>query len=163
MTALQASTEMDAGDIWATATFKMRSGTKSSIYSVEVTEAAVKVVLQTLDRFQDASFKPEPLDYNKPDVHGQLRPNMQQLDRRIDWQVDSTDTILDKIRAADGSPSVVDTILDNDYYLYGVTREITLGESHLDNPGELLATRFGAICRATSDGAIWLSYRHQWR
>jgi putative two-component system protein, hydrogenase maturation factor HypX/HoxX len=158
VTALQAAAEMDAGDIWATATFKMRPSTKSSIYSLEVTEAAVKVVLQTLDRFQDASFKPETLDYNKPDVHGQLRPNMQQQDRRIDWQVDSTETILDKIRAADGSPGAVDTILGNDYYLYGATREITLGESHLGNPGELLATRLGAICRATVDGAIWLSH-----
>ena len=158
VTALQAAAEMDAGDIWATATFKMRPDTKSSVYSVEVTEAAVKVVLQTLDRFQDACFKPEPLDYNNPDVHGQLRPNMQQQDRRIDWQVDSTDTILDKIRAADGSPGVVDTLFGNDYYLYGATREITLGESHLGDPGELLATRLGAICRATSDGAIWLSH-----
>ncbi len=157
VTALQAAEEMDAGDIWATATFKMRPGTKSSIYSIEVTEAAVKVVLQTLEHFQDANFKPEPLDYGKPDVHGKLMPNMTQADRRIDWQVDSTATILDKIHAADGSPGILDTLLGNEYYLYGATREDSLtGLS--GPPGTLLATRLGAICRATVDGAIWLSH-----
>lgn len=159
VTAIQAAVEMDTGDIWATATFKMRPGTKSSIYSIEVTEAAVKVVLQTLDRFQDASFKPEPLDYSKPDVHGQFQPNMQQLERRIDWQVDTTATILDKLHAGDGSPGVVDMIFGNEYYLYGATREINLGEGKLlGEPGELIATRLGAVCRATIDGAVWLSH-----
>ncbi len=159
VTALQAAEEMDAGDIWATTKFKMRPGTKSSIYSIEVTEAAVEVVLQTLERFQDGSFKPEPLDYNKPDVYGQLMPNMTQADRRINWKTDSTATILDKIYAADGSPGIVDTILGDEYYLYGATREIALGEGRLlGDPGELIATRLGAVCRATVDGAIWLSH-----
>ncbi len=156
VTALQAAEEMDAGDIWATATFKMRPATKSSIYSLEVTEAAVKVVLQTLERFQDVDFKPEPLDYDKPDVRGRLRPNMQQSDRRIDWQTDSTALILDTIAAADGSPGVVDDILGKEYYLYGATREHNLGLA--GKPGELIATRLGAICRATVDGAIWISH-----
>jgi putative two-component system protein, hydrogenase maturation factor HypX/HoxX len=154
VTALQAVEEMDAGDIWATSTFKMRPGTKSSIYTIEVTEAAVKVVLQALEHFQDASFKPEPLDYGKPDVLGQLRPTMKQKDRRIDWRVDSTAIILDKIYAADGSPGVADTILGNEYYLYGPTKEDNL----VGVPGELIATCLGAVCRATADGAIWLSH-----
>ncbi|MEQ1559645.1 MAG: hydrogenase maturation protein [Methyloglobulus sp.] len=154
VTALQAVEEMDAGDIWATSTFKMRPGNKSSIYTIEVTEAAVKVVLQTLARFQDASFKPEPLDYSKPDVRGELRLSMKQEDRRIDWHVDSTATILDKIAAADGSPGVADTILGNEYYLYGATQEDNL----VGVPETFIATRLGAVCRATVDGAIWLSH-----
>jgi putative two-component system hydrogenase maturation factor HypX/HoxX len=154
VTALQAAEEMDAGDIWATATFKMRPGTKSSIYTVEVTEAAVKVVLQTLERFQDAIFMPEPLDYSKPNVSGKLMPNMKQADRQIDWQSDSTDTILDKINAADGSPGVLDILFHREYYLYGATKEDNLQGI----AGALLATRLGAVCRATVDGAIWLSH-----
>ncbi len=132
----------------------MRPGTKSSIYTLEVTEAAVKVVLQTIERFQNPNFKPKPLDYSKPDVRGQLRPTMQQQDRTIDWQTDDTDTILDKIRAADGSPGVLDTLLGEDYYLYGATEEDNLR----GKPGELIATQLGAICRATIDGAIWISH-----
>lgn len=158
VTALQAAEEMDAGDIWATSTFKMRAGTKSSIYSLEVTEAAVKVVLQTLENFQDSRFKPEPLDYNKPDFHGRFQLNMQQADRRINWNCDSTEVILDKINAADGSPGVVDAMYGNEYFLYGATRESNLGENKSGEPGLVLATRVGAICRATIDGAIWLSH-----
>jgi putative two-component system protein, hydrogenase maturation factor HypX/HoxX len=154
VTALQAAEEMDAGDIWATATFNLRPGTKSSIYTVEVTEAAVKVVLQTLEHFQDADFKPEPLDYSKPDVRGRLMPNMQQKDRLIDWKLDTTDAILAKLNAADGSPGVLDALLGAEYYLYGATKEDNLQGI----PGELLATRLGAVCRATVDGAIWLSH-----
>ena len=154
VTALQAVEEMDAGDIWATATFKMRHGTKSSLYTVEVTEAAVKVILQALERFQDASFKPEPLDYSNPSVRGRLRPTMKQEDRRIDWSRDSTTTILDKINAADGSPGVVDSLFGKEYYLYGATDELNLRGL----PGEFIAKRLGAVCRATLDGAIWISH-----
>lgn len=158
VTALQAAEEMDAGDIWATATFKLRQGTKSSIYSIEVTEAAVKVVLETLEKFQNPDFKPEPLDYHKPDVHGKLMPNMVQADRRINWQTDNTATILDKINAADGSPGVLDNFYNCDYFLYGATPELNLFEGYpARDPGELLATRLGAICRATIDGAVWIS------
>lgn len=153
VTAIQATEEMDAGDIWATATFNMRPCTKSGIYALEVTEAAVSVVLQSLGRFNESNFEPEPLDYRKPDVNGRLRPNMKQIDRQIDWQTEPTQTILTKIKAADGNPGVLDSILGNEYYLYGGIKEGYLrGE-----PGELLATRSGAVCRATIDGALWLS------
>jgi putative two-component system protein, hydrogenase maturation factor HypX/HoxX len=155
VTALQATEEMDAGDIWATETFTMRHSTaKSSIYTVEVIEAGVKAVLQTLECFQDSRFKPEPLDYNKADIHGELRPTMLQTDRRIDWLLDSTATILNKINAADGSTGVVDTIFGHDYYLYGATQD----DSLFGIAGDLVATRLGAVCRATVDSAIWLSH-----
>ena len=154
VTALQAAEDMDAGDIWATATFKMRPGTKSSLYTLEVTEAAVNAVLQTVERFQDANFKPEPLDYTKPEIKGRLRPLMKQEDRRLNWQKDSTETILSKIRAGDGSPGVLDNILGEEYYLYGACAE----DSLKGFPGELIATRLGAVCRATVDGAVWLTH-----
>lgn len=154
VTVLQAVDEMDAGDIWATAAFTMRPGAKSSIYAVEVTEAAVKAVLQALEHFQDTNFEPEVLDYNKPDVLGRLRPAMKQEQRTIDWRYDSTTAILAKINAADGSPGVLDTLLGHQVYLYGAAPESNLR----GKPGELLAKRDGAICRATSDGALWISH-----
>lgn len=154
VTALQAAEEMDAGDIWATANFRMRTATKSSIYSLEVTEAAVEVVLKTVENFLDPAFKPELLNYINPDVIGQLNPLMQQKDRCIDWQTETTHQILSKIHAADGFPGVLDELFGDSYYLYGANKESYLrGE-----PGELLATRLGAVCRATVDGAIWLSH-----
>ncbi|MER9580115.1 hypothetical protein NKI78_31780 [Mesorhizobium sp. M0400] len=41
VTVLEAAAQMDAGPVWASATFAMRKATKSSLYSNEVTDAAV--------------------------------------------------------------------------------------------------------------------------
>jgi len=159
VTALQAAEEMDTGDIWATAKFKMRAGTKSSIYTLEVTEAAVNVVLQALERYQNPKFKPEPLDYNNPDTLGRLNPNMVQTDRRIDWQTDTTSAIIAKMNAADGSPGVLDMINGREYYLYGAIRENSLEAGRFfGDPGAIVATRLGAICRSTIDGAVWITH-----
>jgi putative two-component system hydrogenase maturation factor HypX/HoxX len=45
---------------------------------------------------------------------------------RINWSEDSTDTIVQKIRAADGFPGVQDTLLDLPVYLYGAVHEDAL-------------------------------------
>lgn len=154
VTVLQANAEMDAGDIWAHARFPMREARKASLYRREVTEAAVGAVLQALERIESGSHRPRPLDYDDPDVRGKLNPPMRQADRGIDWQRDDTDTVLRKIRAADGFPGVADEVLGRPCYLYDAHREDRLrGE-----PGEVLATREGAICRATRDGAVWISH-----
>lgn len=157
VTAVQISSEMDINNIWASATFNIRPNTKSSHYLLEVQDAAVKVVLETIDRTQDTSFIPESLDYNNPDIKARSRPPMSQADRQINWEADSTATILNKIRAADGYPGVADNIRGIDYYIYGATAEDTLRGS----PKALIAKRLGAVCRATIDGAIWLSHLEQ--
>jgi putative two-component system protein, hydrogenase maturation factor HypX/HoxX len=50
VTLLQAEAEMDAGPVWAAATFAMRPAMKSSLYRNEVTEAAVRAVFTALER-----------------------------------------------------------------------------------------------------------------
>lgn len=154
VTALQATAEMDAGDIWSSANFKMPSRTKSSVYRTEVTEAAIQAILQTIERLESGDFVPEPLDYSREDVQGCLRPYMKQTLRAIDWISDSTSTIVKKIRAADSQPGVIDTIDGEAYYLYGAHQEDTLKGT----PGEIIAQQHGAICRATIDGAVWISH-----
>ena len=98
-TALQAVEEMDAGDIWATHNFPMRQASKASLYRREVTQAAIKGMLETVRRVESSDFKPEPLDYSKPEVRGQLRPMMKQNDRAINWSTDKVETIVRKINA----------------------------------------------------------------
>lgn len=154
VTVLQAIEVMDAGDIWASVNFPMRDTTKASLYRNEVTEAALKAVLLAVDRRAEAGFKPEPLDYNQADVQGQLQPLMRQTDRRIDWQQDSTETVLRKIRSADGFPGVQDM-------LFG--KELSLFDAHeadglTGGPGEILGYSGQAICRATVDGAVWIGH-----
>jgi putative two-component system hydrogenase maturation factor HypX/HoxX len=156
VTALQAVAEMDAGPIWSSFNFKMRQARKSSLYRHEVTEAAMQAILQTVLRFESRVFVPEPLDYSRADVKGSLRPFMKQESRTIDWS-EPTSCILKKIHAADSCPGVLDTIYGEKYYLYGAQEEDTLKGT----PSEIIAQRQGAICRATGDGAIWISHLKQ--
>ncbi|MDO8293538.1 MAG: hydrogenase maturation protein [Gallionella sp.] len=155
VTVLQASGEMDAGDIWAAETFPMRLAKKSSLYRNEVVEAAVRTVLVAVECFQSKGFKPQPLDYSRPEVLGRLHTPIKQVDRTIDWQRDDTRTVLRKIHAADGFPGVLDTLCGEAYYLFDACAESTLRGSQ---PGEIIAQRNGAICRATSDGAVWIGH-----
>lgn len=154
VTLLQANAEMDAGDIWAECEFPMREATKASLYRNEVTDAAVKAALLAVERFQRGGFTPRPLDVADPTVRGVQRPLMQQSDRSIDWQQDDTETVLRKLRSADGFPGVRDFMFGRHYFLFDAHAERTLG----GEPGELIARCGGAICRATIDGAVWIGH-----
>jgi putative two-component system hydrogenase maturation factor HypX/HoxX len=153
VTLLQADAEMDAGPIWAARTFAMRAGSKSDLYRHEVTEAAIQGLLETIAKVESHTFLPEPLDYGKAEVRGRLQAPMKQADRAIDWR-ESTASVLRKICSADSFPGVFDTVLGMPCYLYGAHAEGVLKGV----PGEILATRDGAICRATGDGAVWITH-----
>ena len=194
VTVLQASGEMDAGDIWAAETFPMRLAKKGSLYRNEVVEAAARAVLLAVERFPHPNpdgttshstrlskndsqvagyppageganeslrdfhvkdFKPMPLDYSRPEVLGRLHVPIKQADRAIDWSTDDTRTVLRKIHAADGFPGVLDMLCGEAYYLFDACAEDTLRGSQ---PGAIIARRNGAICRTTSDGAVWIGH-----
>ena len=125
---------------------------KSSAYRTEVADAAAHAVLLAVARFAGGRYRPEPLDYTRPGVTGRSRPPCRQADRRINWQADPADVVLAKLRAADSSPGVLDEIGGTQYYLIGGHPEDQL----TGPPGTILARRDGAICRATSDGAVWI-------
>ncbi len=154
VTVLQAIEEMDAGDIWASVNFPMRETTKASLYRNEVTEAALKGVLLAVDSMREEQFKPEPLDYNQGDVRGKLQPLMRQTDRRIDWQQDNTETVLRKIRSADGFPGVQDMLFGKELSLFDAHK----AEGLRGEPGVILGYCGEAICRATVDGAVWIGH-----
>ena len=154
VTVLQAEAEMDAGPIWASETFPMRVAKKSSLYRNEVTEAATSGVLKAVEHFVAGNFVPTPLDYDNPAVHGQLRPLMKQIERAIDWSHDTTATVLAKINAADGFPGVADTLFGEACHLFDASAESSLRGM----PGELIARRETALCRATADGAVWIGH-----
>ena len=145
---------LDAGDIWATQDFRRRPVSKGRMYRHEVMEAGIAVILTTVKRFASGSYVPEPLDYTRKDVEGRWRPAVPQEARHIDWQNDDVATIIRKIYSADNQPGVLDTILGQEYYLYGAHREGKL----LGTPGDIVAKRHGAICRAAVDGAVWISH-----
>jgi putative two-component system hydrogenase maturation factor HypX/HoxX len=154
VTVLEASGEPDAGDVWATRTFPIRDAGKSSLYRHEVRRAAIDAVLDAVGAIADGRRSSRPLDYGDPRVTGRLRPLMRQGDRAIDWQADSTATVIRRIRAAEGHPGVLDTLAGDEYHLFGVHREGGVRGM----PGEIVGQRHGAICRATVDGAVWISH-----
>ena len=153
VTALEANAEMDAGDVWASVGFPMRDATKSSLYRTEVTEAAVVALRLTLDQIARGG-RPRPVDAGESPVRGRLRPPMRQSDRAVDWGRDGTATVLRRIRAADGFPGVRDEILGEPVHLYDAHPEGRLR----GKAGDIVAQRDGAICRATADGAVWITH-----
>jgi putative two-component system protein, hydrogenase maturation factor HypX/HoxX len=150
---LQANAEMDAGDIWASAEFPVPPAcSKSSLYRTETADAAMEAVLAAVARFASGSYRPEPLDYGHPGVTGRCRPPCRQADRRIDWLAEPTCAVAAKLRAADSSPGVLDVIGGAEYFLFGGYEDDQLR----GDPGKIIAQRDGAICRATTDGAVWI-------
>ncbi|MER6346249.1 hydrogenase maturation protein [Streptomyces sp. NPDC001595] len=152
VTVLQAEEEMDAGPVWATADFAVPPVGKSDLYRNELADAALGAVLTAVERFASGGFSPAD-QRTLPSAPGaRVRPPMRQATRRIAWVEDTTETVLRKLRAADSQPGVLDELLGAEWFLHGGRPEHRLH----GRPGELLATRAGAVCRATTDGAVWI-------
>ncbi|HEY1516863.1 MAG TPA: hydrogenase maturation protein [Solirubrobacteraceae bacterium] len=154
VTVLQANGAVDAGEVWATGTFAMRNATKSSLYRHEVRRAAIDAVIDAIDRLALVGAAPSATAPVASVSLGPCLPLMTEDVRVIDWTSDRTERVLRKIRAGDGHPGVLDTIRGKNFHLFGVHPERTLH----GRPGELLAQRNGAVCRATVDGAVWITH-----
>lgn len=155
VTVLQAEAQMDAGPVWASQTFPMREASKSSLYRHEVTEAAARAVLQAVQRFAaDACPPPQP---EAAATGGRWRPLMTQAERAIDWQRDDTDTVLRKVRAADGAPGVRDELFGRPCQLFDA-RAVARPPGTAYTPGQLVGRRHEALLRATHDGLVAIGH-----
>ena len=157
VTILQANEELDGGDIWAFETFPMRFAPKSSLYRHEVTEAAITALRRALALYARKALRPVSQHafgarLNVP--RGYAHAPMTQAHRAIDWRTDTTAVVLRKIYASDGAPGVRDFVCGKTVYLYGAWPEGDLRGA----PGALIGQRDGAVCRATVDGAIWITH-----
>lgn len=153
VTVLQAGAELDGGDIWATEELPMRFASKAGIYRIEVTEAATRAVLNAVRRFENRTYRPRPLDHSAPGVRGVARPAVRVTERRIDWGA-STEDVLRVLFSATSAPGVLDEVAGEELFVYGGWAEGALRGA----PGSILDRRHGAVCRATGDGAVWLSH-----
>ncbi len=137
---------------WGRSEFALRATSKSDIFRREITEHAARLVTAAVRRIEQGATPPAtPLrDIN---VTARLSRPIRQEDRQIDWGLQGTEEIVREINAADSVPGVLDEIMGMPVYLYGASPACGLqGE-----PGELLARSHGSICRATADGAVWIS------
>ena len=152
VTVLLANGEFDAGDALATRRFRMREAGKASLYRHEVRHAAIGALVDAVGQVVEGQGRDERLA--EPSLTGHVRPLMRQSVRTVDWRTDSTDTVIRKIRAGEGHPGALDTIDGHQFHLFGVHRD-----RHLHGrPGDLIAQRHGAVCRATVDGAVWITH-----
>lgn len=151
VTVLQAVEKMDAGPVWATATFPMRNVSKSRLYRHEVTQAAIQALLQAVKRFEEKNLIPQFLQDMNGSAKGKWNRTTVAADFKFSWAGD-TNSIVQKIHAADSFPGALCSIFDEEYFCYGgIEEEILKGE-----PGKILAQRDGAVCLGTKDGAIWI-------
>ena len=154
VTVLEASGEVDGGDVWATRSFRSREVGKSSLYRHEVRRAAIEGLVEAIDKIVEGSGAPVALDPHDRAVTARARPLMTQGIRAINWDSDCTERVIRKIRAAEGHPGVLDAIEGTEFHLFGVHRERGLR----GRPGAIIAQRYDAICRATVDGAVWITH-----
>ena len=155
VTVLQANGEFDAGPVWASRTFPMRRAAKSSIYRNEVTSCAVEAVLEAIEAIEAGQPTPQPM--RDSDARIRVRGPCRQLDRAIDWQHDTTETVLRKINSADGMPGLVDSLFFQDVRLFDAHEARNISGI----PGTVVAQCDGALTRATVDGAVWIGHVRQ--
>jgi putative two-component system protein, hydrogenase maturation factor HypX/HoxX len=156
VTALQAVEEMDAGPIWASRTFALpvAAPRKSSLYNGPVADAAMECVLEVVTKADDPSFTPVPAERMPIETPGaRLRPAMRPEDRAFTW-TEPTETIVRRIRAADGSPGVRTEIAGLPVFAY----DAHPGLRPDGRPGELISRRQGAVLVGTGDGSVWLGH-----
>ncbi|GHE97574.1 hydrogenase maturation protein [Streptomyces griseoluteus] len=150
VTVLQAEAGLDAGAVWADEPFAVPEAGKSDLYRNEAADAAMTALHRAVRRYADGDHKPRPQTGDWPEVV--WRDYFRQDRRRIDWERDDTRTVLRKLRGADSQPGVLDELHGREVFLHGGHPEDQLR----GRPGDLLATRAGAVCRATRDGAVWI-------
>ena len=161
VTILEAAEEFDAGAIWASHEFAVEEDppAKSSLYRGQVTEAALRGVLEAVARiewgeFRSGAWQPEKLSDVAPYgaaacAHRCGRPTVPSTGCGTIRPM-----IVRKVRAADSAPGVRGSLLGKTCYFYGVHEE----ERLQGPPGRVLARRDGAICIGAIDGAVWISH-----
>ena len=168
---LQAAEEMDTGDIWSTKNFAIRRRdintlTKFSLYVNEVTQTAVKAVLEAIENLLEGRT-PRPLDYSSPHVRGTVRPNMIKDDRTITWEMPA-DEVACQIRMSDSSPGALGYFRINEEAKdWEWTKAFRVFGAHLEKgrlrflpgkPGEILGQRHESLLVKCGRGAVWVSH-----
>src|SRR5262245_32677463 len=65
-----------------------------------------------------------------------------------------TSEVVQKIRSVERKQGLLDHIAGQSFYLHGVHEE----DEFRGKPGQIIAWRGDAVCRATGDGAVWITH-----
>jgi putative two-component system hydrogenase maturation factor HypX/HoxX len=156
VTALSAAAEMDAGPVWASRSFTVPAEPprKSVLYGGPVTDAAVELVREVVEKAARPGYTPDPVDAAR--APGRPRPGMTQADRRFSWAA-STAQVVRHIRAADGSPGVRTELAGMEVSVFdAVAGTAAIGGHEAAEPGSIVLRRHGAVLVRTGDGGVWV-------
>ena len=155
VTVLEATGEVDGGDIWAHAQVPDAPGRQEQPVPPRGAPRRRRGARRGRRRSSTASFSPDAARLRRPARDraaasaADARPSA-----RSTGPSDASARILRKIRAAEGNPGVLDRIGGVEFHLFGAHAERALRGT----PGAIIAQRDGAICRATVDGAVWITH-----
>lgn len=153
LTVVEAHGASDGDPVQAVRSFPVREAGPGGLYRHEARHAAVDALADAIVDVATSDFQQEPAHRGGASVIGRPRAALDQVERMLDWSADGTSTILARLEA-DARAGVLDVIGGLHFNLFGGHPERLLrGE-----PGDIIARRHGAICRATVDGAVWISH-----
>jgi putative two-component system hydrogenase maturation factor HypX/HoxX len=155
VTVLQATRDYDAGPVWAWRGFALRDGaTKSGLYRHAVVNAAVAAVREALAAWRPGAHGAVT------EVPGRWQPLMTQDQRRIHWSHDPTEVVHRRLRAADGTPGVLDALFGEPARLFDahLASDGDLRRAPAGAAGAIVARRGPALLRRTVDGGVWLGH-----
>lgn len=79
ITVLQASTDVDAGGIWATKMVGLNPKWENTYYQHQFAQAAVQSILEAIEKLESKRFNPKPQRFIDPLLRGRLHRMSQQL------------------------------------------------------------------------------------
>ena len=142
------------GRVWATREFPMRDVGKSSIYRHEVRHAAIEALLEAIGQIASARCAPTGSD-TRAVAGGAARPLMTQDVRAIDWELGRHRGGASQDSRRGGAPRGARRRSRASSFISsaGIASACCAAGRGRSSPR---AT--GAICRATRDGAVWITH-----
>ncbi len=156
VTALSAVEEMDAGPVWATATFAMPRVpvAKSALYNGPVADAAMRCVDEVLRKVAagEAPVAAEHLEREIPGT-GEL-PLLRRAAFELDWTLPAT-ALARRVAAADGAPGAPAVVAGRRVCLFDA---VATSVAATAEPGSVVGHDGDAVALATGEGTLWVGY-----
>ena len=156
MTVLEATGEIDAGDVWASRRFRTREAGKSSLYRHEVRYAAIEAVLEAVSWSPQADGAPEPVDQGDS---GRDRRGPRRRSGRPTGRSTGTRTRTATALSAGFAPRRATRACSTRSRGWSfISSASTARRRCAACPARSSRSAHGAICRATVEGAVWIRH-----
>ncbi|MCF4119554.1 enoyl-CoA hydratase-related protein [Antribacter sp. KLBMP9083] len=156
VTALSAVEQMDAGPVWATATFDMPGATlaKGALYNSLVADAALTCVQEVVRKVADGLGPVPAEDHPRSVASASELPMLRRERFRLEWSEPAED-LARRVAAADGAPGAPATVGDRELCLFDA---VATDDDFGAPPGTVVGRNLDAVAIATGRGTLWVGY-----